>query len=175
MIIRLTVKSQEAKRKLQTIKEGLDVRALDRIAEREAFKGLAMLAAASPKRYFGQLQSGWRVSKTQEGGRMVSIPPDLRSPTGQRVVHILRWVNNGTANNGQGYIYPRKKFLYIPLNRSAALGWRPGLEHGVDYVLARRVRGIVGQHFVQPVIAKVRASFRESLRNYVTSLIHKGQ
>lgn len=170
-MIRLTVNTAAAKSKLNKIVAGLDPKKVQRIVERRAAIGISELAKASPRRYFGQLQGGWRMGKAKEGV-LIHIPPNLRGPTGQKVADILLWVNNGTANDGQGYIYPKtKKFLYIPLNRSAALGWREGLERGRDYVLAPRVKGIKGRHFVEPVRDKIRADLKEDLKDYIRQLI----
>jgi hypothetical protein len=171
-VIRVTVKAAAAKKHLEKIRAGLTPEALDPVVERSAFKALAAVAAASPRRYFGQLQGGWRVEKPAIGTRLLRIPPHLKGPTGKSAAQILLFVNDGTANNGSGFIYPvHKKFLYLPLNRNAALGWRPGLKFGTDYVLRSRVRGIVGRHFVEPVFAKAREEFKEALKSFVRKLI----
>lgn len=170
-MIKLSVNTARARAQLKAISDGLDPKRVQAIVERRAAIGIGQLAKASPRRYFGQLQGGWRAEK-QRQGVLIHVPPNLRGPTGKRVADILLWVNNGTADNGNGYIYPtRAKFLYLPLNRNAALGWRPGLVRGTDYVLRTRVRGIRGRHFVEPVRDRIRADLKEDLKDYVRQLI----
>lgn len=89
--------------------------------------------------------------------------------TGTSVADIAKFVDQGTANNGQGYIYPKRaKRLYIPLKRTAIV-WREGLKFGKDYILAKRVRGIKGRKFVAPV----RRAAQKNLNDALIALVEK--
>lgn len=171
-MIRITAQTQAAEHLVIALKDGLTPEKIDPIVERVAFQALAGLVAASPKRWFGQIRSGWEVKKPFEGARTLDIPESKVGVGGQKVRDIARFVDQGTANNGSGFIYPVKaKRLYIPLTRRAAGGWHAGLQRGVDYVLALRVRGIKGRNFIAPERAKAFALLRSSLRTYIVSLV----
>jgi hypothetical protein len=171
-VIRVTAQTEAAERILVALRDGLTPENLDPIVERVALQSLAGLVAASPKRWFGQIRSGWEVRKPAEGSRELDIPASKVGVGGQKVRDIALWVDQGTANDGAGFIYPvRAKLLYIPLTRRAAGGWQPGLQRGVDYVLAPRVRGIKGRQFIAPQRAKAFERLRAGLRNYIVSLV----
>jgi hypothetical protein len=153
----------------ERIRKGLAPEKLDRIVDRVAFKTLAQLVRASPKKWFGQIRSGWRITKPAEGSRKLDIDPSRVTASGTSVADIAKFVDQGTANNGQGYIYPKhSKRLYIPLKRTAIV-WREGLRYGKDYVLARRVKGIKGRKFVAPV----RREAHKNLNDALIALVQK--
>lgn len=150
--------------------KGLAPEKLDRIVEREAFKGLAKLVRASPKKWFGQIRSGWRITKPRIAARRLDIDPSKVTKNGTSVADIARFVDRGTANNGTGYIYPKRaKRLYIPLKRTAVV-WREGLKFGKDYILAKRVKGIKARRFVDPVRRQVQKDFNDALIAYIAKL-----
>lgn len=154
------------------LRDGLTPEKLDPIVERVALQSLAGLVAASPKRWFGQIRSGWTIRKPAEGSREIDIPESKVGVGGQKVADIARFVDQGTANDGSGFIYPvRAKMLYIPLTRKAAAGWNPSLVRGVDYVLAPRVRGIKARRFIAPQREKAFERLRTGLRNYIVGLV----
>ena len=85
------------------------------------------------------------------------------------------FLEHGTANAGTGFITPRRsKVLYIPLTRSAASGWRPGLVFGVDYVLAKRVRGIQPRNIAAAEAKKAELRLEAAMRAHIHRLIHGG-
>ena len=155
----------------ERIVKGLQPERLDRIVDKVAFVTLAELVKASPKKWFGQIRSGWRVTKPQLGARLLNIDPARKSGNGETsVADIAKWVDQGTANNGQGFIYPKeKKRLYIPLKRTAIV-WREGLRYGVDYVMARKVRGIKGRKFVAPVRRAAHVRLNEAFLAHIKKL-----
>jgi hypothetical protein len=173
-MIRLEVKADTAKarKKMDNIAKGLSPAKIDPLVERVALESLAELIKESPKRWFGQIRSGWRVTTPAPGARIIEIPEDLRSASGKTsVADITRMVNFGTANDGQGFIYPREaKALYIPLTRRAAAGFRQGLVYGTDYILRPRVHGIRGRHFVELQRIKAQILFRHVMTQYIRSL-----
>lgn len=152
------------------ILKGLAPEKLDRVVEIQAFKTLGKLVKASPKKWFGQIRSGWRVTKIRVGARRLDIDPSKTTQNGTSVADIARFVDQGTANNGQGYIYPkRKKKLYIPLKRTAVV-WREGLVFGKDYVLVNRVKGIKARRFVAPVRRQAHKEFNDAMIAYIAKL-----
>jgi hypothetical protein len=161
---------------LNNLRESLTPEAIDPLVEQVSFRILASVVVASPKKWFGQIKSGWRVIKSGLGSREVLIPESARGPNGTRVVDILRFVNSGTANDGSGYIYPKKaKRLYIPLTRTAAAGWREGLRYGVDYILRARVRGIKGSRFVEDERKKAAKLFLAAMKQFVRNALARGR
>lgn len=152
------------------ILKGLSPEKLDRLVERESFKALAKLVKASPKKWFGQIRSGWRVTKPRPAARKLDIDPAKMTANGTSVADIARFVDQGTKTDGQGYIYPvRAKKLYIPLRRVAVV-WREGLVYGKDYILLNRVKGIKARRFVSPVRRQVHKDFNDAMIAYIAKL-----
>lgn len=68
-----------------------------------------------------------------------------------------KWNIARLINDGHGEIRPKKKFLYIPLNKSAAqkrLGANipDNLKRGTDYVFAKKVKAKTGSKFIDKEI-----------------------
>jgi hypothetical protein len=175
-VIALEVKADTAKarKKVERIAKGMTPEKIDPHVERVALQSMAELIKESPKRWFGQIRSGWRITTPTPGARIIEIPEDLRSANGKTsVADIARMVNFGTMNDGQGFIFPREaKALYIPLTRRAAAGWREGLVYGTDYILRKRARGIRGRHFIELERIKSQILFRHVMTQYVRSLVN---
>lgn len=129
---------------------------LDKMVDKVALQTEAALKEATPKRWFGQVRNGWAVQKPEMGVRVLA-----NGATASNGAPIMLFLEEGTANDGQGFIYPKvKKFLYVPLTKRAAGGWRQGLRWGVDFILKLRVRGQKGQH----IVAKERPRAMERLK-----------
>lgn len=62
-------------------------------------------------------------------------------------VEYAKFIHSGTANNGQGFIYPR---------RATVLRFRP--RGGAGFVYAKKVRGIKGTPFIQDAIDDLTAA-----------------
>lgn len=171
-MIRVRAETDRAAAAVRRIQQGLTPEGIDPIVEKVALKSLAGLVAASPKRWFGQIRSGWTIIKPGPGIRQITIPEKLKGPTGVSVADIARFVNFGTADNGTGFIFPKNaRRLYIPLMRRAAAGWQPGFIYGSDYVLALKVRGIQGRHFIEPEQAKAQQLMRDEFTTYIRKLV----
>lgn len=118
--------------KIERVKKALLPNAVAPVLERVAQETLRHVIEATPKKWTGQVRRSWRVLRPSPTLRIVS-----------NANKIMRWLEEGTANQGTGYIYPvEKRVLFIPLKRRAMYGYRPGMKFGVDYVLRVRVRGI---------------------------------
>jgi hypothetical protein len=163
-MIRLTAQTERARAMCQRLANQISPENLDPIVEKVALQTLASLVQASPKRWFGSIRSGWTITTPVLGSRKIDIPEGRTSPSGTSVRQIAGFVNFGTARNGAGFIYPVKaERLYVPLTRRAAAGWHRGLKWGRDYILKLRVRGIKGQHFIEPERAKAFERLRKAL------------
>jgi hypothetical protein len=131
-VIKLDVKGAVNPEKLAKLRAALEPAATDPVVERVALRAFAKVVKDTPKRWFGQVRMSWQIQKPRPGARVVVNDNK-----------IMLWLEEGTANAGTGRIYPKRgKFLYIPRNRNAALGWNPGLVYGRDYILRKSVRGI---------------------------------
>ncbi len=106
-----------------------------KVYEKVAFKSLTRLVIKTPKGFTGLTRQRWAAIKVS--GRGFVVTNDHK---------VMLWLERGTQAHGP----VRAKFLYIPLNRAAAIGgWHPGLQRGVDYILTKRVRGITAMNIVR--------------------------
>lgn len=158
----------------------------DKIVAAEAAETLSELIEATPKKWFGQVRGAWHIQKPAAGMRVVR--------NDNRVMFFLE---HGTNDHGP----KTAKALFIPLTRRAAVANKQGrasggsfggghisltretvrkgekkhrssvLEYGVDYVLAKRVRGIKPRHIAkkQRLRTGMRLSFRTktAIRNHL--------
>lgn len=135
--------TQSLRQKLAILETLMSEEQRDTMVEGVAEQTRASLVQDTPKRWFGQAQKGWQVIKTGPAERTV-----LNDATVSNGAPLMLLLEEGTANNGTGYIYPKeKKNLYIPL-KAIAVKWHNGLKYGVDYILRKRVKGQKGQHIV---------------------------
>lgn len=105
-----------------------------KVLQRVAYRALASLVSATPKGFTGNTRQRW-----------VVIPIAGRGYVVTNTHKVMMFLELGTKAHGP----VTAKMLYIPLNRAAAIrGWHKGLVRGVDYVLAKRVRGIRAKHIV---------------------------
>jgi hypothetical protein len=142
---------------------------LDRMVERVAFETEAELKKATPKKWFGQVRAGWKTSKPSLGVRVVSN--DVTASNG---APIMLFLEEGTANNGTGFIFPKKaKKLFVPLTRRAAGGWHAGLKYGKDYVLKLKVRGMKGQHIVANERPKAIQRLKDGFKGLIQDVLRK--
>jgi len=138
MILKVTANTEGGRRTLKRLADGMSIEKIDRVVGRVAAETFAHVVKATPKRWFGQVRRSWQIRLPAPGVRHVINENK-----------IMLFLEEGTANQGQGWIYPRtKKFLYIPLNRKAAMGWHEGLKYGRDYILRKKVRGIKPRRIV---------------------------
>lgn len=160
-MIRATVNTSAARAHIEAIKAGLTPENIDPIVHTVALKTLADVVQKTPKRWFGQVRAAWHIEKPGVGVRTV-----VNSNK------VMKFLEEGTANAGTGWIYPKvKKFLYIPLVRAAAAGWHEGLRRGVDYILRRRVRGIKPIAIIPGAKARSQAALKEEFKRFIRKLI----
>lgn len=124
------------------------------IAANRVWKGLV---EATPKRWTGLTRQAWSVTKTGDGERLVSNSSK-----------IMQFLEKGTGLDTGGWIYPKSKMLlYIPLTATASYGWQPGMQFGVDYVLAKRVRGIKAMKIVELYRPVAMAILKEEMKSFL--------
>lgn len=209
MAVRVTAKTEAAKRKLLKIQAALTPEAIDQIVDKAAFQTQAALIKATPKKWFGQVRRGWLVAKPDNGVRIVFN----QNP-------IMLFLEEGTKDHGArqliGPLRPgerrAKAALFIPLTRRAVNAtagdvsfgkvdqftvkgetfWEEAraifqkkttfskgkkrngkntFVFGVDYVLAKRVKGIRARHIVSTERPKAKARLKNLMLAFVRAVI----
>lgn len=157
-MLRARFEKKEDGQLLTKIKLLVDDGSFDQPIEIAAWKCYRDLVLLTPKKWTGLTRRSWTVSKPQPGERLVF-----------NTSKTMRWLEDGTANGGQDFIYPKsKKFLFIPLTSRAAIGgWSPGMVFGTDYVLRRRVRGITPRHIVKNYRPKAREHVKGEMKAFL--------
>lgn len=168
-MIRVNVKTEQARRAVEALARGLTPKAIDGLVGDVALESLGRLKRATPKGFTGQTRNAWQIAKPRDGVRV------LFNPT-----QTMRWIEFGTKAHGPVVA----KALFIPLTKKAFLAYGRGtkiqtasylnrspifqtvvgktksrdiilpgtlrkgsrtgvkLKYGVDYVLAKFVKGI---------------------------------
>jgi hypothetical protein len=163
-MIRATVNTEPARRTMQAIADGITRERTTQICQGVALRTFQAAVQATPVRFFGQVRASWQFIPTQTGAI-------IRNPN-----KIFLFIDQGTANQGAGYIYPKvKKFLFVALTRAAAGGWHAGLVRGVDYILKKKVRGIKPIHLMDRLRAFANAALKQEFKNYIRELIRNPQ
>lgn len=182
MGVLITAKTEKALKVLEKLQAGLTAASVDAVVENVAVRSLARLIEKTPKKWFGQVRRGWLMQKPRAGVRYLVNPNK-----------IMGYLERGTANEGRGYIYPVKaKALFIPLSRRAVgatagvFGVVPGgrsliqkmsrtrgrsLIWGVDYILAKRVRGIKPRRIVAKEKRVVARELHTAFKTHIRQII----
>jgi len=165
-MIRATAVTAGAAATLQRVKLAVQDGGFDVPVEIAAFKCRTELIERTPKRWTGLTRRAWEVQKIGPGARMVTnkskVMLFLEEGTG----------NAGTPTSNGGYIYPKsKKLLFIPKTASASItGWRAGMKYGIDYILARRVRGIKAHRIVAGFRDRARELLKVEMQSFLKTL-----
>lgn len=166
-MIRASSSGDEVNAKLRRIALAVEDGSFDQPVEIAAWRCRTELIERTPKKWTGLTRKAWQVDKPGAGTRIVAnkskVMLFLEEGTG----------NAGTPTSNGGYIYPKsKKFLFIPKTSTAAVGgWRAGMKWGIDFVLARRVRGIQAMHIVGRFRDRAGQILREEMKNFLTRII----
>lgn len=130
---RTTSETEETRRTMERIAEGLTQEKLQPILDDVALETWGDVVERTPKGWTGNLRRAWTI-EIPGPGRVDIVNP----------MPVARFIEEGTANGGTGRIYPRRKrALFIPLTATAAVGgWTSALRFGVDYILRKWVKGI---------------------------------
>lgn len=162
-MLRVTTITEDADETIGRLEQVVKTGAFDQPVEIAAFRVHRELVDKTPKRWTGHTRKEWQIQKTAPGQRLVfnrsKVMLFLEGGTG----------NAGTPTSNGGYIYPKtKKFLFIPLTSTAAVGgWTPGMKFGRDYVLARRVRGIKAMRIVEKMRPRAAEILKGEMKNFL--------
>ncbi len=130
-----------------------------RVVETEAAKSFRRVVEATPKGWTGKTRQEWKMNQEQPGEWRIFN--DYK---------VMRFLEHGTQAHGP----KTAKALYIPLTRSAAIGgWRPGLVFGLDYVLAKRVRGIRAMNIVRDEEERAQNELGVAMRRFLTEVLNR--
>lgn len=140
--------TQKAELRLHAIGSVVLPRKVKAALNRTVDRALARIIAKTPVGLTGRTKKAWRKIKTDNGWI-------LRNKS-----NVMLFLEKGTRAHGP----VRAKFLFIPLTRRAAInGWRRGYVFGVDYVLAKRVRGIRKMRIVEKETTRMRKEISKEL------------
>jgi len=126
-----------------------------RLIRNVIYRAKRLAKKLTPIRWTGRTRRGWRTRKVYNGYNLYNELP------------AMRFIDQGTKAHGP----VTAKFLYIPLNKKASRGWRPGLVRGKDYVLKKRVRGIRAMRIAGFVRKRAREWFVSSMERELNRLI----
>lgn len=154
-MIRATYKTAGAKSALQNIAKGMNREAINRLVQRVALIMFSQAVAITPVRWFGAVRASWQFRPTPTGAII------------QNNNRAFLFIDQGTRDHGP----VTKRFLYVPLTKTAAAGWRPGLKRGIDYILTKKVRGIKAQHIIARLREAANALLKQEFKNYLRDLI----
>ncbi len=142
--------------KLQKLMDALSPAGVDPVSERIALRTLGEVIQSTPQRWFGQVRKSWQMQKPREGARL--IVNDNK---------IMLFLEKGTRDHGP----VTAKALYIPLTRAASFGYKPGMKWGVDFVLAKRVRGIQARYIAKFQAIKATVYAKEAMKEHIRQAI----
>ncbi|MGV3773630.1 MAG: hypothetical protein ACO1QB_12060 [Verrucomicrobiales bacterium] len=179
--MKITTDFKQIERGIRKFESAFQPEKIERLLDGVAAKTHADMVQATPKKWFGQARSGWKLYNPEPGVRVV-----------QNLTSVMMFLENGTKDHGPKELYGplqpgqkrKKKSLFIPLTRravNASLGGfseppvpsqsgkrgilikKPSgkgfvkLIYGTDYVLAKRVRGIAPRRIIQHGYGRARA------------------
>lgn len=141
--IRVTAKTKEAEDFVKALAAALSEAELDKVVDKVALKALGWLIEGTPKGHTGRLRNGWTIAKPREAQRILANMTTIETSFGPRL--LLDMLATGTGiygPQGKPVVSPYGRMMYVPLSRRAYFGYRPGMRYGVDFVMAKEVRGI---------------------------------
>jgi hypothetical protein len=155
MSLKLSVRIQTnaGQVRLHRLGETMRPRVLNNILRTVASRGMRRLMDATPRGLTGRLKKAWRVVATGKGWTVTNIQGK-----------IVLFLDQGTRAHGP----VRAKVLFIALTKRAVMsGWTPQLRRGVDYVFAKRVRGIRALNFVSREADWMREASQLAIQQYI--------
>lgn len=138
--LKAKVFSANAQRRLSRLGFDLSKRQINKIVVKVAESAKKEAVKLTPKRWTGNTKRAWRI---RYGAQRVTVVNFTRA---------MRFLEEGTAAHGPS----TAKRLYVPLTAKGAKKRKGapiprGYKRGVDFQLARRVRGIRRHHIVDRV------------------------
>ena len=152
-----------AQRRVIALREGMTEKATNPVIQRVAMRTLKAVVTKTPKGYTGQTRRDWHVYKRSGPGGSGYLVTNQSK--------VMFFLERGTKAHGP----KTKKFLYIPLNRKAAIGgWNSRLVIGEDYILTKRVKGIKAMNIVKKQIPISLDWTQQAMRQHVKGLLTGG-
>lgn len=157
MPIVIKVRDERAKAYLRNVRDAFQKGLHMEVLKKVAWESFARLVIATPKGYTGNTRQSWKVIPVPNVGYIVT-----------NVSKVMLFLELGTKAHGP----VKAKFLFIPLNRSAAIGgWTEGMVYGTDYVLAKRVRGMQALGIVASERVTAKAALRQGMLNFIRGIV----
>lgn len=165
MPISITAHTEQARAKLLSIQEAL--KNMDAVIEEIALIAMTDLIVTT-KRAIGVRPDGkrWNIEKPEDKWIMIKAGVAKRLLSNES--KVMKFLDEGTKDHGP----VRARMLYIPLTRKAALGYRKGLNFGVDFILAKHVKGMEPKHIVSDVRERVQTNMRSRMEAHLRKAIN---
>lgn len=158
-MIKATVKAEKARLMLERVKDVMTPTGMDRVLEPIAFKTHREVVEATPK-LSGTLRGHWNVTHPKPAQYVVINKSK-----------VMVFLEHGTGLTTGGWIKPKvARRLFVALSKKARER-QPGLVYGVDYVLAKRVRGIKAHNIVKKQREKARDEITEAFQEAIRDAI----
>jgi hypothetical protein len=145
---------------LNRLKNAMSPRNQDLIVKRTAYKTLSAVVSETPVGFSGNTRKAWGAQQMAPAHWKVRI-----NPANTLAMKVMGFLEDGTKAHGP----VKAKFLYIPLNANASLGYRWGLVHGKDYVLAKWVMGITALR----IVARARENAKAWMKQFMVEHLRK--
>ncbi len=151
---RIVQQTQRYTEKIKRLQAAMSPESMDAVVSEAAEIVFGWLKDATPIRYFGRLRAAWmRPLRLAEARYVIQNTMTVKTIVSGEVF-VLDLLANGTGiygPTGMPIVPVHAKLLFVPLNESASNGFRPGLRYGVDYYLAKSVRGLRSNQARRPV------------------------
>jgi len=155
----IQVQSDRARAYLASVRNAFDSGQHHEVVEKVAAKSFSRMVRATPKGYTGMTRQEWELKRTSPGEWWINN--DYK---------VMRFLEYGTKAHGP----KTAKALYIPLNRRAAIGgWKRGMRFGVDYVLAKREKGIKPMGIVAAEQERAESELGTEMRRFLKQLLNE--
>jgi len=167
MLVKVSVNDIKTQRALKKGLKQLSASKMKRIALATAKNAAKVLRKRVPQEtelikeggYSGRLHKSIKVIKRKSGGSV-----KIENP---RLAKIFEYLDKGTKAHGP----TTKKKLYIPLSKKGARSrsWKK-LKWGVDFVLAKKVKGIKAAHYSKTLHGEVRKDWADRVNKALKGL-----
>lgn len=143
--------------RIARIQAGIDGGAIKRLQQKMGMLALRNLVLATPKGWTGHTRQSW--TRTQRFGKGVIVTNESK---------VMLFLEEGTQAHGP----VTAKALFIPKTRRAAIsGWNEEMVFGVDYILAKHVKGIKAMRIVAKERVAIQAQYRKEAEALLRRLI----
>lgn len=152
--IKITALTKGAQRKVERLQRALDIAQIDAVVDEVSLIVLGWLIEATPKKE-GTARRAWKVMTPRAARREIYNTAKVRTVV-RGEVPVLELLATGTGiygPSGTRVVSPNGNAMFVPIGIRGIGGWRPGLRYGIDYVMAKSVKGIRPTRARKPVAA----------------------